>query len=133
MTLLDCINSLRGNIKGKASRNQYKYCHTLSTMSNNKFTNTNYVQLHLEIPETQMDFISVDLTSTFKTTTKGNQYASTVVSMLTNYVICIPILDKSADIVVNAYLKEVYCRFGGRKRFCQIMEVNLKFIIFRSN
>ena len=71
----------------------------------------NHVQLHLEIPLIPMDLISIDLTGPFETTTKGNQYALTKKCMFTNYIICIPIPYKSADVVVNAYLKKVYCRF----------------------
>ena len=80
------------------------------------------MQLHLETPQIPIDFISIDLISPFESATKGNQYVLTVIC-ITNYVTCIPIPDKSADIVANIYLKEVYCRFGGI----------LNFIIFRSN
>ena len=40
-------------------------------------------------------------------------YTHTAECMLTNYVMCIPLLNKSADVVVNASLTETYCRFGG--------------------
>ena len=50
---------------------------------------------------------------------KGNQYALTMICMLNNYVICIPIPDKSADTVANVYLKEVYCRFGGSTKIIE--------------
>ena len=36
--------------------------------------------------------------------------------MLTNYVICIPIPDKSKGIIVSAYLKEIYCRLGENQK-----------------
>ena len=49
----------------------------------------------------------------FMMTTWGNQYTLTVICMLTNYVICVPLIDKFADIAVSAYLREVYCRLGG--------------------
>ena len=32
-----------------------------------------YVELHLEIPQTPMDFMSIDLIGLFETSTKGNQ------------------------------------------------------------
>ena len=38
------------------------------------------------------------------------------ISMLTNYVICVPLTDKSADTVVSVYLREVYCRIGGSRK-----------------
>ena len=65
------------------------------------------MQLHLEIPQIPMDFISIDFIGPLETTTRGNQYTLTVICMLTNYFICIPIPDKYTDIAVNAYLKEV--------------------------
>ena len=45
--------------------------------------------------------IMCNVISPFETTMKGNQYASNVICMLSNYIICIPIPDKSADIVVH--------------------------------
>ena len=54
----------------------------------------------------QNDFISIDL---IETTLKGNQCALTMICMLKHYIICIPIPDKSTDIVVNANPKEVCC------------------------
>ena len=44
---------------------------------------------------------------------KRNQYAFTVIGMLTNYLLCIPLIDKSADTVVSAYVKEMNCGFEG--------------------
>ena len=35
-----------------------------------------------------------------------------MICMLTIYVICIPLVNKAADAVVNAYLKGIYCRLG---------------------
>ena len=44
--------------------------------------------------------------------TKANQYVLTVICILINYVLCIFLPDKTADVVVDSNLKEVYCRFG---------------------
>ena len=45
-----------------------------------------------------MDFISMDLIGEFKmVSTQGNRYALTVICMLTGYIWCIPIADKSAE------------------------------------
>ena len=73
----------------------------------------NYPQLQLEVPKIPMGFISMDSIGPFEIMLRRNQYALTVICMFTNYVICVPLVDKSAP-VVNAYLKEIYCRFGGR-------------------
>ena len=58
-----------------------------------------------------MDFISIDLIGPFETTTRGNQYTSAVIYMLTNCIMYIVIPDKSTDMVGNVYQKEVNCRF----------------------
>ena len=86
---------------------------------------------YLKILQSLMDFLSIDLTDPFETTTKGNQYALTVICMFTNYIICIFIPDKSADKVLKTYLKKYILDFEEAKRFCQIMEVNLKIHYFQ--
>ena len=58
-----------------------------------------------------MDFISKDLIGPFEITLRGNQYTLIVICMLANYITCVPLVDRLADIVVRAYLKEMYCRF----------------------
>ena len=49
-----------------------------------------------------MGFISMDLIGPFGTTSRENQYAKMVICMITNYILCVPLAEKSADIVVNA-------------------------------
>ena len=64
-----------------------------------------------------MDFISMDLIGEFKMgSTQGNRYALTVICMLTGYTWCIPIVDKSAETIVRAYIKEVYSKYGGSRK-----------------
>ena len=67
-------------------------------------------QLHLEDPQRLMDFISMDFIGPPEVISRGNQYALTVICMLTYYVTYIPLVDKSTAMVVSAYLKEKYCR-----------------------
>ena len=64
-----------------------------------------------------MDFISMDLIGEFKMgSTQGNRYALTIICMLTRYTWCIPIVDKSAEIIVKSYIKEVYSKYGGSRK-----------------
>ena len=64
-----------------------------------------------------MDFISMDLIGEFyPPSTRGNRYALTVICMLTGWVWCIPIPDKTANAVLNAYLKNVHHVFGPSKK-----------------
>ena len=51
--------------------------------------------------------------------------------MFTNYVICSPPTDKSADAIVSAYLKEVYCTLGGSRKSYMTMEVSSKLTFFQ--
>ena len=75
-----------------------------------------YQKGHFEIPEAPMDFISMDLIGDFVPSSSGNRYALTVICMLTGFVWCIPIPDKRAETVVNAYLDKVYYWWGGSRK-----------------
>ena len=63
-----------------------------------------------------MYFISIDLIGPFEMTLRGNWYVLTEMFMLTNYVKCIPMADKSAETVMSTYLKDIYCRLGGSRK-----------------
>ena len=47
------------------------------TLSTTNLQTSSHVQHHLEILQTPVDFISIDLIGPFETTTKGNQYTLT--------------------------------------------------------
>ena len=80
-------------------------------------TATRYVKGTFEIPKAPMDFISMDLIGEFyPPSSQGNRYALTVICMLTGWVWCIPIPDKTANAVLKAYLKEVHHVFGPSKK-----------------
>ena len=69
-------------------------------------TATRYVKGAFEIPKAPMDFISMDLIGKFyPPSTRGNCYSLTIICMLTGWVWCIPIPDKTANAVLKAYLK----------------------------
>ena len=74
-----------------------------------------YMNLHLPIPQFPMSFVSMDLLGPYCNTEQGNQYALTVICMLTYYVFMMPIRSKSTKEVIKAYLKGVYSTFGGSK------------------
>ena len=64
-----------------------------------------------------MDFISMDLIGEFHPpSTHGNKYALTVICMLSGWTWCIPILDKTAPVVIQAYLKHVHHVFGPSRK-----------------
>ena len=55
----------------------------------------------------------MDLIGPFEMISRRNQHTLTIVCMLTKLHFGCTLVDKSADTVVNAYFKEIYCRFRG--------------------
>ena len=56
----------------------------------------------------------MDLIGTFHSpSTRGHQYALTAMCMLTGYVFCEPLRTKQAEEVVQTYIDNIYCKFGG--------------------
>ena len=73
-----------------------------------------YATLHFNVATFPMQFISMDLIGEFHPpTTKGKRYALTVICMLMGYVFCIPLKTKTAEEVLQAYVDNVYSKFGG--------------------
>ena len=61
-----------------------------------------------------MQFISMDLIGEFHPpTSKGKKYALTIICMLTGYVFCISLKTKMAEEILQAYIDNVYSKFGG--------------------
>ena len=80
-------------------------------------TATRYVKGAFEIPKAPMDFISMDLIGEFyPPSTRGNCYALTVICMLTGWVWCVPIPNKTANAILKAYLKNVHHVFGPSRK-----------------
>ena len=81
-----------------------------------------YAKLHFDTATFPMEFISMDLIGEFYLPSKlGHKYALTVICMLTGYVFCIPLKAKQASEVVQAYIDNVYAKFGG---FLKILSDN---------
>ena len=73
-----------------------------------------YATLHLDVATFPMQFISMDLIGKFHPpTSRKHQYALTVICMLTGYVFCVPLKTKTAEEVIQAYIDNVYSKFGG--------------------
>ena len=47
---------------------------------------------------------------------RGNKYVLTVIDMLTGFTIAVPIKNKNAETICEAYRDNVYCTFGGSSR-----------------
>ena len=70
-----------------------------------------------QAPGAPMDFISMDLIGEFHPpSSKGNKYALTVICMLSGWTWCIPIPDKTAPVVIGAYLKHIHHVFGPSRK-----------------
>ena len=67
-------------------------------------------QLHLEIPKVPFACIAIDTIGKLPTTSSGNRYALTCIDLLTSYVFAVPMPDKTAESVVEAYLSGILCR-----------------------
>ena len=73
-----------------------------------------YAKLHFDTATFLMEFISMDLIGEFYPLFKsGHKYALTVICMRTGYVFCIPLKSKQANEVLQAYIDNVYVKFGG--------------------
>ena len=73
-----------------------------------------YATLHFDVATFPMQFISMDLIGEFHPpSSRKHRYALTVISMLTSYVFCVPLKTKDAEEVIQAYIDNVYSKFGG--------------------
>ena len=73
-----------------------------------------YATLHFDVATFPMQFISMDLIGEFHPpTSRKNRYALTVICMLTGYVFCVPLKTKTAEEVIQAYIDNIYSKFGG--------------------
>ena len=73
-----------------------------------------YAKLHFDVATFPMQFISMDLIGEFHPPTiRKNRYALTVICMLMGYVFCVPLKTKTAEEVTQAYIDNVYSKFGG--------------------
>ena len=46
-------------------------------------------------------------------TIRKNRYALTVICVLTGYVFCVPLKTKTTEEVIQAYIDNIYSKFGG--------------------
>ena len=64
-----------------------------------------------------MQLISIDLIGEFHPPFRqGHRYALTVICMHTSYIFCIPLKTKTAQEVIQAYMRHVYSKFSGSEK-----------------
>ena len=72
---------------------------------------------HFDSPDLPMEFICMDLVGPIHPpSSRGNKYVLTVIDMLTGFTIAVPIKNKNAETICDAYRDNVYCVFGGSSR-----------------
>ena len=73
-----------------------------------------YAKLHFDAATFPMQFISMDLIGEFHLpTSRKHRYGLTVICMLTGYVFFVPLQTKTTEEVLQAYIDQVYSKFGG--------------------
>ena len=91
-----------------------------------------YATLHFDVATFPMQFISMDLIGEFHPpTTNKNKYALTVICMLMGYVFCVPLKTKTAEEVIQAYIDNVYSKFGGSMKILSDNGTEFKNKIFQ--
>ena len=72
---------------------------------------------HFDSPDLPMEFICMDLVGPIQPpSSRGNKYVLTVIDMLTGFTIAVPIKNKNAETICDAYRDNVYCVFSGSSR-----------------
>ena len=72
---------------------------------------------HFDSPDLLMEFICMDLVGPIHLpSSRGNKYVLMVIDMLTGFTIAIPIKNKNAETICEAYQDSIYCVFGGSSR-----------------
>ena len=72
---------------------------------------------HFDSPDLPMEFICMDLVGPIHPpSSRGNKYVLTVIDMLTGFTIAVPIKNKNAQTICEAYWDNIYCVFGGSSR-----------------
>ena len=72
---------------------------------------------HFILPDLPMEFICMDLVGPIHPpSSRGNKYILTVIDMLTGFTMAVPIPNKNADTICDAYRDHIYCTFGGSSR-----------------
>ena len=91
------------------------HIHTCGKCAQENLRAPAYVPGTLKIPNQPMYHIYMDLIGPFDPMENGNTFCLTACCAFTDYLFCIPIMNKEAETVVQVYLKHIYSQFGGSK------------------
>ena len=95
----------------------FKHCKMCKECMLQNQANTSAEFKHFKVPEVPMQLICMDLVGPISpVTSRGNCFILTCIDMLTGFTIAVPIKDKMANTVCDAYRAHIYCIFGGSAR-----------------
>ena len=95
----------------------FKHCKNCQECMLQNQANTAANFKHFKMPDIPMQLICMDLVGPISpATSRGNRFILTCINMLIGFTVAIPIKDKSASTVCDAYRAHIYCTFGGSAR-----------------
>ena len=107
------LNALKRRFWWKGMWKDIKYHISNSITCSKNLPNIScHPQLHLGIPKVPFTCIAIDTIGKLPTTSSGNRYALTCIDLLTSYVIAMPIPDKTAKSIEEAYLSGILSQAG---------------------
>ena len=95
----------------------FKHCKNCQQCMLQNQANTAVDFKHFKTPDMLMQLICMDLIGPISLVSfRGNRFILPGIDMLTGFTIAIPIKDKTASTVCDAYRAHIYCTFGGSAR-----------------
>ena len=93
------------------------HCKRCQICTKHNIAKVKFEKTHFKGARQPMQFISMDLIGEFHPPSQqGHRYVLTVICMHTSYVFCIPLKTKTAEEVLQAYIQNVYSKFGGSEK-----------------
>ena len=98
-------------------RDNTHHCKKCQICTKHNIAKVKFEKTHFKGARQPMQFISMDLIGEFHPPSQqGHRYALTVICMHTSYVFCIQLKTKTAEEVLQAYIRNVYSKFGGSEK-----------------
>ena len=111
----------------------HKHCKKCQLCAKHNIAKVKFEKTHFKGARQPMQFISMDLIGEFHPPSQqGCRYALTVICMHTNYIFCIPLKTKTAQEVVQAYMRHVYSKFGGSEKILSDNGTEFKNTLFKN-
>ena len=95
----------------------HRHCKKCQLCAKHNMAKVKFEKTHFRGVRQPMQFISMDFIGEFyPPSQQGHRYALTLIYMHTSYVFCIPLKTKTAQEVVQAYMRHVYSKFSGGEK-----------------